>query len=77
MIKSIDEDEVERLLETAEKLIEVCKKNGGAAPFSAAEMKNMEDQAYYFRKAFEKRDFSFQCCQLDDDDDDDDDDYDD
>ena len=56
MIKSIDETEVLRLLETAETLLNVCKKNNLLAKH---ELDNAEDQTYYFRQAFNNDDFSF------------------
>lgn len=77
MITSIDETEVERLLETTEKLLDAYKKNNA---LSKQELTNIEDQTYYFRKALKRKDFSFEHMVVldnDDDDNDDDDDYDD
>ena len=77
MVTVIDENEVGRLLEMTETLISACKKNN---TFSKAEIKDMEDYAYYFKKAFKNGEFAFEsgaCCHgcdddLDDDLDDDD-----
>lgn len=70
MITKIDEVEIERLLDTTDKLLETCKKDGS---LSKAELQNIEDQTYYFRKAFEKSEFDFQRCNREDDEDDEDD----
>ena len=70
MITSINEIEIERLLETAEKLVEVCKKND---LLSKRELIDIADQTYYFRKALEKGDFSFDCGPIDDEDEDEED----
>lgn len=70
MIATIDENEIERLLETTEKLLEICKKNNSLSKY---DLESIEDQTYYFRKAFEKGDFSYSCnmsCENDLDDDD-------
>ena len=49
MIATIDENEIERLLETTEKLLEICKKNNSLSKY---DLESIEDQTYYFRKAF-------------------------
>ena len=46
MIATIDEIEIERLLETTEKLLDVCKKNNA---LSKQELTDIEDQTYYLQ----------------------------
>ena len=70
MITTIDEIEIERLLDTTEKLLDVCKKNNA---LSKQELTDIEDQMYYFRKALKRRDFLFEISDGEDVDDDEDD----